>query len=97
MIGQREEYQVDMDMVMEAAKEKGVVLEINSFPERLDLNDVHCRKAREKGLNLVISTDSHNIRHLDYMLYGVAMAKKGLGRSGAGRQHPALGRAGKDA
>jgi DNA polymerase (family X) len=76
-IGQREEYQVNIDRVMDTAKEKGVLLEINAFPERLDLNDVNCRKAREKGLKLVISTDSHSIKHLDYMVFGVAMARRG--------------------
>jgi DNA polymerase (family X) len=76
-IGQREQYQVNIDLVMEAAKEKGVMLEINAFPERLDLNDVNCRKAREKGMDLVISTDSHSVKHLDYMVYGVAMARRG--------------------
>jgi DNA polymerase (family 10) len=76
-IGQREEYQVNIDRVMDAAKEKGVLLEINAFIERLDLNDANCRKAREKGLDLVISTDSHSIKHLDYMIFGVAMARRG--------------------
>ena len=76
-IGQREQYQVDMDRVMDAAKEKGVFLEINSLSERMDLNDINCRKAREKGLELVISTDSHSIRQLDNMVYGVAMARRG--------------------
>jgi DNA polymerase (family 10) len=76
-IGQREQYQVDIELVMDAAKEKGVFLEINAFPERMDLNDANCRIAREKGLNLVISTDSHSIKHLDYMIYGVATARRG--------------------
>jgi DNA polymerase (family 10) len=68
---------VNIEMVMEAAKEKGVFLEVNAFPERLDLNDSNCRKAREKGLNLVISTDSHSVKHLDYMVFGVATARRG--------------------
>jgi DNA polymerase (family X) len=76
-IGQREEYQVNIDRVMDAAKEKGVLLEINAFIERLDLNDANCRKARDKGLDLAISTDSHSIKHLDYMIFGVAMARRG--------------------
>ena len=76
-IGQREQYQVDIERVMDAAKEKDVFLEINAFPERMDLNDANCRTAREKGLNLVISTDSHSIKHLDYMIYGVATARRG--------------------
>jgi len=48
-IGQRDEYQLNIDLVMDAAKEKGVLLEINAFPERLDLNDANCRKAGKKG------------------------------------------------
>ncbi len=76
-IGQREQYEVNLDMVMDAAKEKGVLLEVNAFPERLDLNDMNCRKAREKGLRLVINTDSHSIKQLDNMLFGVAMARRG--------------------
>ncbi len=76
-IGQREQYEVNVDLVMEAAKEKDVLLEVNAFPERLDLNDMNCRKAREKGLSLVIGTDSHSIKHLDYMIFGVAMARRG--------------------
>jgi DNA polymerase (family 10) len=43
----------------------------------MDLNDANCRTAREKGLNLVISTDSHSIKHLDNMVYGVATARRG--------------------
>jgi DNA polymerase (family 10) len=76
-IGQREEYQVNIDRVMDAAKDKGVFLEINSFIDRLDLNDANCRKAREKGLDLAISTDAHSVKHLDYMIFGVAMARRG--------------------
>ncbi len=76
-IGQREQYQVNIELVMEAAKEKSVLLEINALPERLDLNDANCRKAREMGLILVISTDSHSVKHLDFMVFGVAMAKRG--------------------
>ena len=76
-IGQREQYEVNLDLVMDTAKEKDVMLEVNALPERLDLNDLNCRKAKEKGLSLVISTDSHSIKHLDYMIFGVAMARRG--------------------
>jgi DNA polymerase (family 10) len=50
---------------------------VNSFPERLDLNDLHCAMARERGVTLCINTDAHNVRQLDYVQYGVATAKRG--------------------
>lgn len=77
IIGEREGYRYDMDEVMQAAKDSGVALEVNSFPERLDLNDVHCAMARERGVTLCINTDAHNARQLDQMTYGVATAKRG--------------------
>ncbi|HQN76514.1 MAG TPA: DNA polymerase/3'-5' exonuclease PolX [Methanomassiliicoccales archaeon] len=77
IIGEREGYSFDMERVMQAAKDNGVALEVNSFPERLDLNDVHCAMARERGVMISIDTDAHNVRQLDYMLYGVATAKRG--------------------
>lgn len=77
IIGEREGYSFDMDRVMQAAKDNGVAMEVNSFPERLDLSDVHCAMARERGVMISIDTDAHNVRQLDYMLYGVATAKRG--------------------
>ncbi len=77
IIGEREGYSYDMDKVMQAAKDHGVAMEVNSFPERLDMNDVHCAMARERGVTISIDTDAHNVRQLDYMLYGVATAKRG--------------------
>ena len=77
IIGEREGYSYDMDKVMQAAKDNGVAMEVNSFPERLDLNDLHCAMARERGVTISIDTDAHNVRQLDYMLYGVATAKRG--------------------
>lgn len=77
IIGEREGYSFDMERVMQAAKDNGVALEVNSFPERLDLNDVQCAMARERGVTVSIDTDAHNVRQLDYMLYGVATAKRG--------------------
>ncbi len=77
IIGEREGYSFDMDRVMQAAKDNGVAMEVNSFPERLDMNDVHCAMARERGVMISIDTDAHNVRQLDYMLYGVATAKRG--------------------
>jgi len=77
IIGEREGYSFDLDKVMQAAKDNGVAMEVNSFPERLDLNDLHCAMARERGVTISIDTDAHNVRQLDYMLYGVAAAKRG--------------------
>ena len=77
IIGEREGYSFDVDKVMQAAKDNGVAMEVNSFPERLDLKDVHCAMARERGVTISIDTDAHNVRQLDHMLYGVATAKRG--------------------
>ena len=77
IIGEREGYDFDMERVMRAAKDNGVALEVNSFPERLDLNDVQCAIARERGVTVCINTDAHNVRQLDNMVYGVATARRG--------------------
>jgi DNA polymerase (family 10) len=76
-IGERPPYAVDMERVIEAALERGCYLEINANPERLDLNDVHARMAKEMGLKLAISTDAHSARTLDYMRFGVDQARRG--------------------
>ncbi len=77
LIGSREPYEVDMEKVMDEAKRCGVSLELNSYPERLDLNDVHCRLAREKGVPVAISTDAHSIHHYDNIVYGIHNARRG--------------------
>lgn len=77
LVGSRKSYDIDMERVMRVAKERGCFLELNAFPDRLDLNDIHCRMAKEIGLKVVISTDSHHTSHLKYMRYGVAQARRG--------------------
>ena len=77
IVGVREPYPVDMPKIIEAAKKYGVMLELNSYPERLDLNDSHCRLAKEIGVMVAISTDSHNRLHLDYIRYGIHTARRG--------------------
>jgi DNA polymerase (family 10) len=77
LIGRREPYQVDMDKLMDACKANGRALELNAYPERLDLSDLHCRKAKEKGVKIAISTDAHRDRHLDWMDFGLATARRG--------------------
>jgi DNA polymerase (family 10) len=77
LIGRREAYQVDMDKLMDACKANGKVLELNAYPERLDLSDLNCRKAKEKGIKIAISTDAHQDEHYDWVSFGVATARRG--------------------
>lgn len=76
LIGRRDGYEVDMDMLIELAKETDTVLELNANPARLDLAYSHLQKAQEAGVKIVINTDAHNISHLEYMDVGVSYAKK---------------------
>ncbi|GAI42977.1 unnamed protein product, partial [marine sediment metagenome] len=77
IIKRRDEYQIDFDKILRAAKEFGVILEINSFPERLDLNDQNIRRAKEAGVKMVINTDSHHRDQLRYIELGIAQARRG--------------------
>lgn len=77
IIGVRAPYPVDMEKVVDEAAKHGVALELNSYPDRLDINDVYCRLAKERGVLVAISTDSHSINHLDNMSYGIHMARRG--------------------
>lgn len=76
LIGERDAYELDMDKVLEAAKDTGTAFEINSYPLRLDLNDMYARRAKEMGVPIVISTDTHVLGQLDYMSYGVSIARR---------------------
>ena len=76
LIGLREPYDVDLEQVFPAARRHGKALEINCYPERLDLNDVHARRARELGVLLAINTDTHALDQLDTMWLGVATARR---------------------
>ena len=77
LIGQREPYALDMEKVLKKAKETGTCMEINAFPERLDLTDINCRRAKELGVKMAISTDAHRLQHLDFMYFGVSVARRG--------------------
>ncbi|MBI4020460.1 MAG: DNA polymerase/3'-5' exonuclease PolX, partial [Candidatus Aenigmarchaeota archaeon] len=77
LIGKRDPYQVDMEKVFDAARANNVLLEVNAYPERLDLKDLHIRAAIEHGCRLVINTDSHSIDHLRFMELGIAQARRG--------------------
>ncbi len=76
LIGEREPYDVDLEEVLQAAKRHGKAVEINSYPQRLDLNDVQARRAGEPGVLLAINTDSHVLDHLENMELGVATARR---------------------
>src|SRR3989338_5111379 len=75
--GTRDPYEIDFEEFFKAASDYGIVLEVSAYPLRLDLNDVNCRKAKEKGIKLAVSTDSHTADQLKCMSLGVATARRG--------------------
>ncbi len=77
LIGERSPYEVDLDQVFRTAKQHGKAVEINSHPDRLDLNDVLARRARDLGVLLAIDTDAHVLDHLETIRLGVATARRG--------------------
>ncbi|HIQ25500.1 MAG TPA: DNA polymerase/3'-5' exonuclease PolX [Persephonella sp.] len=77
LIGVREGYPLDLDIVIKKAKETGTALEINCQPLRMDIEDTWIRRAVEEGVMLVISTDSHNLGSFEYMKQGVWLARRG--------------------
>ena len=76
LLGQRPPTDFDLEAVLQAARDTGTALEINASPERLDLKDTHAYRARELGVPLVISTDSHHHSHLSGGRFGVAVARR---------------------
>ena len=77
LIPDREGADLDMEAVFAAAAHSGVALEISAHPERLDLNDLHARRAIERGIILSINTDAHSPGELDLMHFGVSTARRG--------------------
>jgi DNA polymerase (family 10) len=77
LIPDREGADLDMDAVLNAAKESGVALEINAHPMRLDLDDIYSRRAIEMGIPLAIDTDAHSPNDLALIDYGIAVARRG--------------------
>ncbi|OGV44574.1 MAG: hypothetical protein A2X46_03230 [Lentisphaerae bacterium GWF2_57_35] len=77
LIGQRDPIQFDFDRVLEACRKHDVLMEINSAPERMDLPDVLCKRALEAGVQFAISTDAHNTNDLDFIRYGIIVARRG--------------------
>ncbi len=77
IINKRAPCQIDLQKVFEATSELGVCMEINAFPNRLDLSDLNCFKAKDYGIKISVGTDAHNRSHLRYMDLGVATARRG--------------------
>ena len=76
LINRRRPAEMDLDAVLEEAAKRGVAVELNSNPHRLDLKDTHLARAKELGCKVVISTDSHRPRELDLMRYGIEQARR---------------------
>src|SRR4051794_32822323 len=72
----RDEYAYDMDAVLEAAARNKVAMELNAYPDRLDLCDRHLRMAKQRGVKIVINTDSHHTTHMEKIRYGVLQARR---------------------
>jgi DNA polymerase (family 10) len=72
----RDAYQFDMDKVLTFAATNRVTMELNAYPDRLDLNDRHLRMAREKGVKVVINTDAHHTTHFEKLKYGILQARR---------------------
>ena len=77
ILKRREEYEVTIDDLLKGAQETGTILEINSYPERLDLGDVNIFAARQAGIKMVINTDTHNVDQLNLMSFGISQARRG--------------------
>jgi DNA polymerase (family 10) len=77
LIQKRGEYEIDFDKILKVAKETGSILEINSYPERLDLNDVNIKKAKEMGVKMIINTDAHHVDQMRFIELGIAQARRG--------------------
>lgn len=77
LIDQREPYDVDMLAVIRKCKARGIALELNAHPERLDLTDIHCRMARDEGARVAINSDAHSVHDYDNLAYGIGQARRG--------------------
>jgi DNA polymerase (family 10) len=77
LINERPAYEIDMGKVMRAAVERGCYMELNSHPDRLDLDDVHCQMAKKMGLKVALSTDAHSLDDLSLMRFGIGQARRG--------------------
>jgi len=72
----RDAFSFDIDAVLKEAARNKVAMELNAYPDRLDLNDRHLRLAKEHGVKIVINTDSHHTSHLEKIRFGVLQARR---------------------
>ena len=72
----RDAYSFDMNAILKSALQNKVAMELNAYPDRLDLNDVHLRMARERGVKIVINTDAHHTSHFEKIKYGILQARR---------------------
>ncbi|PYX59314.1 MAG: DNA polymerase III, partial [Acidobacteria bacterium] len=72
----RDAYQLDIDAILKAAVKNKVAMELNSYPDRLDLNDFNLRLAKRHGVKIVINTDAHHTSHMEKIRYGVLQARR---------------------
>ncbi len=77
IIKRREPYKVDMDKIIKTAKKTKTVLEIDAYPDRLDLKDEHVRKAVDEGVKLAVDSDAHSAGHIKFLEFGIAQARRG--------------------
>ncbi|MDP1783914.1 MAG: DNA polymerase/3'-5' exonuclease PolX [Sulfuricurvum sp.] len=77
LLGLREPYELDMEAIIKECAHRGIILELNSQPDRLDLNDTHCRMAKEAGVKIAVSTDAHSTHDLELMEMGIGQARRG--------------------
>jgi len=73
----RDGYKVDLEAVLHAAAETGTLVEINAHPQRLDIDWIHCKRAKALGVRLVINPDAHNVEDLGYVSFGIDVARRG--------------------
>jgi DNA polymerase (family 10) len=89
ILGRRKPYAVDIEAVFAAAKKNGKLLELNSNPARLDLDDLHCAAAKRHGIPIVISTDAHGTSGMEVMRYGILQARRaGLTKADVANTRP---------
>ena len=77
LLGRRDPFDLDMEAVIDKAAETGTIMELNAHPERLDLNDVHLRMARKRGVRVAIDTDAHEAGQFSHIRWGIATARRG--------------------
>ncbi|MDD3926769.1 MAG: hypothetical protein PHT33_08945, partial [bacterium] len=77
LIGRRSPYDIDLETVIRAAADLGVILEIDGTPDRMDLDGRHARRAKELGAKIAVNSDAHQASGLDNMRFGVGTARRG--------------------